>query len=66
MQFPEVAVAVISRFIFLDNIDWLDAIITLDSISSGNYYDKACLLARMDRLYEALNAWRDAQKRGVS
>lgn len=45
-------------------IDWMDAILASDSISSGNYYDKACLLARMNRPYEALNVLRDALKRG--
>ena len=45
-------------------MDWMDAILASDSTSAGNYYDKACLLTRMTRFQEALQALHDALEKG--
>ena len=45
-------------------MDWMDAILASDSTSAGNYYDKACLLTRMKRFQEALQALHDALEKG--
>lgn len=45
-------------------LEWMEKIIASDPGKSGNYYDKACLLARMDRLPEALEALKTAFDKG--
>ena len=44
--------------------DWMEKVIALDPDESGNYYDKACLLARMGRLQESVAALRTAFEKG--
>lgn len=43
---------------------WMDQIIEQEPTDKGNYYDKACLLARMGRLEESLEALRHAFELG--
>ena len=45
-------------------LEWMDKIIAADSIESGSYYDKSCLLARMGRLDESVAALRKAFENG--
>lgn len=45
-------------------LDWMDRIIEDDPDDAGPYYDKACLLARMGRVSEALEALRVAFEKG--
>ena len=45
-------------------LEWMDKIIAADSIESGGYYDKSCLLARMGRLDESVAALRKAFENG--
>lgn len=45
-------------------LEWMDKIIAADSIESGSYYDKSCLLARMGRLDESVAAIRKAFENG--
>lgn len=45
-------------------LEWMDKIIAADSIESGSYYDKSCLLARMGRLDESVVALRKAFENG--
>ena len=45
-------------------LEWMEKIIASDPDESGNYYDKACLMARMDRLPEALEALKTALDKG--
>lgn len=45
-------------------LEWMDKIIAVDSIESGGYYDKACLLARMGRLDESVAVLRKAFENG--
>lgn len=45
-------------------LEWMEKIIASDPDESGNYYDKACLLARMGRLPEALGALKTALDKG--
>lgn len=41
-----------------DALEWMEEIIAADSTGAGGYYDKACLLARMNRLDESVEALR--------
>lgn len=45
-------------------IAWVDSIIVADPFNSGNWYDKACLLSRMDKKDEAISALRKAFELG--
>ena len=45
-------------------IEWMETIIEDDPEYNGAYYDKACLLARMGRVPEALEALRTAFEKG--
>ena len=44
--------------------EWMEKVIALDPDECGNYYDKACLLARMGRLQESVAALRTAFEKG--
>jgi clan AA aspartic protease (TIGR02281 family) len=44
--------------------EWMDRIIASDPENDGNYYDRACLLARMGRLEESIGALRVAFEKG--
>lgn len=46
--------------------EWMDRIIGNDPYDPGNYYDKACLMARMGREEEAVAALSEAFSRGFS
>lgn len=46
--------------------EWMDRIIGNDPYDPGNYYDKACLMARMGRGEEAVAALSEAFSRGFS
>lgn len=43
---------------------WMDRLIATDSMDAGNYYDKACLLGRMGRTSEAIDAIQRALELG--
>ncbi len=45
-------------------IEWMEKIIEEDSKDSGNWYDKACLLARMGRLEESVSALETSLDKG--
>ena len=45
-------------------IEWMDKIIKSQPNDSGNYYDKACLCARMGNKQEAISALRTAFEKG--
>lgn len=45
-------------------LEWMDKIIAADSTNKGGYYDKSCLLARMGRLDESVEALRKAFELG--
>lgn len=45
-------------------IAWADSIIVADPLDAGNWYDKACLLSRMNRKEEAISALRKAFELG--
>ena len=45
-------------------VEWMEKMIEDDPEYSGAYYDKACLLARMERVPEALEALRTAFEKG--
>lgn len=45
-------------------MEWMDKIIGLDPDDSGNWYDKACLMARMGRCDESVSALRTAFEKG--
>lgn len=45
-------------------IAWADSVIAADSLDSGSWYDKACLLSLMDRKDEAMTALRKAFELG--
>lgn len=45
-------------------IEWMEKIIGLDPDDPGNWYDKACLLARMGRFDESVSALRTACEKG--
>lgn len=45
-------------------LEWMDRLVALDDTDGGTYYDKACLLARMGHLDEAVDALRGAFERG--
>ena len=47
-----------------DAEEWMDKVIAADSDNAGNYYDQACLYARMDRLDAAVAALRTAFEKG--
>jgi clan AA aspartic protease (TIGR02281 family) len=44
--------------------EWMERIIESDPDDAGNYYDKACLLARMGKLNESIAALRTAFEKG--
>ncbi|MBQ4306074.1 MAG: TIGR02281 family clan AA aspartic protease, partial [Bacteroidales bacterium] len=44
--------------------EWMDRIIASDPENDGNYYDRACLFARMGRLEESIGALRVAFEKG--
>ena len=44
--------------------EWMEKVIASDPDDSGNYYDKACLLARMGRLQESVTALRISFEKG--
>ena len=44
--------------------EWMDKIIKRQPKDSGNYYDKACLYARMGKKKEAVSALRTASEKG--
>ena len=44
--------------------EWMDRIIAADPDYAGNYYDRACLYARMGRLEESVAALRTAFEKG--
>ena len=44
--------------------EWMEKVIASDPDDSGNYYDKACLLARMGRLQESVTALRTSFEKG--
>ena len=44
--------------------EWMDKVISADPNNEGNYYDKACLYARMGRLDDAVAALRTAFEKG--
>ena len=44
--------------------EWMDKVIASDPDNAGNYYDKACLYARMARLEESIAALRVAFEKG--
>ena len=44
--------------------EWMNKIIAADPEDDGNYYDKACLYARMGRLEESISALRTAFEKG--
>ena len=45
-------------------IEWMDKIIELDEDHPGNWYDKACLYARMNRCDEAVSALQVSLEKG--
>lgn len=45
-------------------LEWMEKVIDSDEDRSGGYYDKACLLARMGRKQESLDALRQAVEHG--
>ena len=45
-------------------LEWMEKIIELDPDDPGNWYDKACLLARMNRCDEAVSALRTSFEKG--
>lgn len=45
-------------------MEWMEKIIGLDPDDPGNWYDKACLLARMGRFDESVSALRTACEKG--
>lgn len=45
-------------------VQWMDSIIAADPDNAGNYYDKACLNARMGKVEESLAALRQAFELG--
>ncbi len=47
-----------------DALEWMDKIIENEPYDNGHYYDKACLLARMGKIDEALASLEDAFKKG--
>ena len=44
--------------------EWMDAVIAQDPDHAGNYYDRACLYARMGRLDESVAALKTAFEKG--
>lgn len=46
-------------------IEWMERIIESDPDDAGNWYDKACLFARMGRIDDALEALETAFKKGL-
>ena len=44
--------------------EWMDKVIAADPDDDGNYYDRACLLARMGRLDESVAALKEAFEKG--
>lgn len=44
--------------------EWMEKVIASDPDDSGNYYDKACLLARMGRLSESVTVLRTSFEKG--
>ena len=44
--------------------EWMDKVISADPNNEGNYYDKACLYARMGRLDDAVAALQTAFEKG--
>ena len=56
------------HFLGLDSeaAEWMDKVIANDPEDNGNYYDKACLYARMGRKQEAVSALRTAFEKGYS
>lgn len=47
-----------------ESMEWMEKIIGLDPDDPGNWYDKACLLARMGRFDESVSALRTACEKG--
>ena len=47
-----------------DAEEWMEKVIASDPDDGGNYYDKACLLARMGRLQESVTALRTSFEKG--
>ena len=45
-------------------LEWMDKIIALDADDPGNWYDKSCLFARMNRCDEAVEALRVSFEKG--
>ena len=45
-------------------VEWMDKIIENDPDNKGNYYDQACLYARMGRAQESIKALRTAFEKG--
>lgn len=45
-------------------LEWMERIIAYDPDNAGSYYDKACLMSRMGRTDEAINALHSAFEKG--